>query len=446
MTTTRKAFLKGVWGGLMAAGMAAAALAPAAAQQRTEIQFWHAMGGVLGERVDEVVKKFNDSQSKYTVVATNKGNYDEVINGVIAAYRAKKQPHLVQIYERGFMTMLMSDAIVPVQDLMTEKGYKIDWADFIKPVAGYYMYKGKLMSMPFNSSTPILWFNKEHFEKAGYKGPAETWQELEKQLYDIKAKGISECGSSLAGDYFWSLVENYSTVNDQPFGTRSNGFDGLDTEFVYNKTTVVPQVTRIKKWVDDGVMQIAGQGLSPEQLYTSGKCSTFFASTAAHSSVERNAKIPWSATYLPHEQGLTPRNSTIGGATLWVLKGHKPQEYDGVAAFLDFIASAELQVWWHKVTGYVPLTNKAYQVAKQSGYYTENPTREIAVLQLNRGTPTANSQGFRFGNFTQTTFALRQELEAIFANKKAPQQGLDDAVRRGNEILRQFEKLNAGKY
>jgi sn-glycerol 3-phosphate transport system substrate-binding protein len=442
MATTRRKIMTGVVALAAAAGFAGSA----AAQQRVEIQFWHAMGGVLGERVDEIVKRFNDSQAKYTVVATNKGNYDEVINGVIAAYRSKKQPHLVQIYERGFMTMLLSDAIVPVQDLLTEKKKQIDWSDFIKPVASYYQYKGKLMSMPFNSSTPILWYNKEHFEKAGFTAPAETWQELEKQLYAIKSKGISECGSSLANDFFWSLIENYSAINDQPFGTKANGYDGLDTEFVYNKTLVVQQTARLKKWVDDGVMQIAGQGLNPEQLFSSGKCSTFFASTAAHGSVEREAKIKWSATYLPHEENVTARNSTIGGATIWTLKGHKAEDYDGVADFLTFLASPDLQVWWSKATGYVPITNKAYQVAKAEGYYTANPTREIAILQLNRGTPTANSRGFHFGNFTQTTFALRQELESVFANKKTPQQALDDAVRRGNEILRQFEKLHAGKY
>jgi sn-glycerol 3-phosphate transport system substrate-binding protein len=442
MNKTKRAFV----GGLLAAGMMAGLANPSVAQQRTEIQFWHAMGGVLGERVDEIVKRYNASQTKYTVVATNKGNYDEVINGTIAAYRAKKAPHLVQIYERGFMTMLLSDAIVPVQDLMTEKKKQIDWSDFIKPVASYYQYKGKLMSMPFNSSTPILWYNKEHFEKAGFAAPADTWQELEKQLYAIKSKGVAECGSSLANDFFWSLIENYSAINDQPFGTKANGYDGLDTEFVYNKTLVVRQTTRLKKWADDGVIQIAGQGLNPEQLFTSGKCSTFFASTAAHGSVEREAKIKWSATYLPHEQDVTARNSTIGGATIWTLKGQKAEDYDGVADFLAFVASPDLQVWWSKVTGYVPITNKAYQIAKSEGYYTANPTREIAILQLNRGTPTDNSRGFHFGNFTQTTFALRQELESVFANKKTPQQALDDAVRRGNEILRQFEKLHAGKY
>ena len=418
---------------------------PAAAQP-VQIQWWHAMGGALGERVDELVKNFNASQQKYVVVAVNKGNYDEVINGTIAAYRAKRAPQLVQIYERGFMTMLLSDATMPVQDLLDQRGYKVDWADFVKPVAGFYSYKGKLMTMPFNSSSPILWYNKTHFEKAGFARPAETWQELEKQLYAIKQKGVSACGSVLAGDYHWSLLENYSAINDLPYATKANGYQGLDTEFVYNKTSVVSQVGRIKKWIDDGVMQIAGQGLSPEQLFTSGKCSTFFASTAAHSGIEREAKIDWSATYLPWEEGKQPKNSTIGGASLWVMKGQKPAEYDAVAAFLDYLAKPETQVWWHKATGYVPLSNKAYQLARSQDYYKERPTREIAILQLNRGTPTANSQGFHFGNYTQTTFALREEMESVFANKKTPQQGLDDAVRRGNDILRQFEKLNAGKY
>jgi sn-glycerol 3-phosphate transport system substrate-binding protein len=301
------------------------------------------------------------------------------------------------------------------------------------------------MSMPFNSSTPILFYNKDEFAKAGFDKPADTWQEFEKQLYAMKKSGAAECGTSLAGDYHWSWLENYSAINNLPYATKDNGYGGLDTQFVYNKTLVVQQVARMKKWLDDGILQIAGQGLSPEQLFTSGKCATYMASTAAHAGIQ-NSKIAWSATFLPHEQGIAPKNSTIGGATIWVMKGSKPEEYDGAAAFLAFLAKPETQVWWHKATGYVPLTNKAYELAKQQGYYKENPTREIAVLQLSRGTPTANSLGFRFGNFTQSMFAQREEVEAVFTGKKTPQQAMDDAVRRGNEILRQYQKLNAGKY
>lgn len=431
---------------LCCATLLAAVLPPAAAAEPIEVQWWHAMSGPLGERVDELVKNFNASQDKYVVVATYKGNYDEVINGTIAAYRAKRAPDLVQIYERGFMTMLLSGATLPVQDLLDKNGFKVNWSDFIKPVAGFYSYKGKLMTMPFNSSTPILWYNKDHFEKAGFAKPAETWQGLEKQLYAIKQKGVSECASVLAGDYHWSLIENYSAINDLPYATKANGYQGLDAEFVYNKTSVVGQVGRVGQWINDGVMQMAGQGLNPEQLFSSGKCSTMFASTAAHSGVERSAKFNWSATYLPWEEGKSPRNSTIGGASLWVLKGHTPKENEATAAFLAYVAAPQTQLWWHKATGYVPLTNTAYKMASDEGYYKAHPTREIAILQLNRGTPTDNSTGFHFGNFTQTMMAQREEAEQVFAGKKAPQAAMDDAVARGNEILRQYEKLNKGKY
>jgi len=430
----------------MAVLFAVLALAPSAKAARIEVQWWHAMSGVLGDRLNEVVEKFNKSQDKYTVVAVAKGNYDEVTNGVIAAYRAKRPPEMVQIAERGYMTMFLSEAVVPVQDLLEKQGYKVDFADFIKPVASFWSYKGRMSALPFNSSTPIFWYNKDHFQKAGFDKPADTWQELEKQLYAIKAKGISECGTVLPGDFYWSLLENYSAINNQPYGTLANGFDGLGTEFVYNKTKVVSQVARLKKWLDDGIMQIAGQGFSPEQLFTSGRCSTFVNSTASHGNIERNATINWSATFLPHEEGVEPKNSTIGGgARIWVMKGHTPERYEAVAAFLNFVAQPEIQVWWHGATGYVPATNRAYELARERGYYKDHPTREIAVLQLSRGTPNENSRGFRFGNFVQTMLAQRQEVEAVFAGQKQPQQAMDDAVKRGNEILRQFEKLNAGK-
>lgn len=438
-TTTRRALLAAATAGLVLATTAAARA------ERQEITWWHAMSGANGERVQQLAKQFNESQDKYTVNAIFKGNYDELINGTIAAYRTKRAPELVQIYERGFMTMLLSDAIVPVYQLMADKGYKIDWNDFIKPVAGYYTYKGKLMTMPFNSSTPILYYNKEHFAKAGLEQPSDTWQGLETQLEKIKEAGI-DCPAVLAGDYHWSWFENYSAINDQPYATRSNGYDGLDTELVFNKTLVVKQLARMKSWLDKGLLHMAGQGVSPESIFSSGKCSTYIASTAAHGGIEAGAKIAWSATFLPHEEGITPRNSTIGGATLWVMKGRSQKEYDATAAFLAFIAKPEIQVWWHKETGYVPATKTAYNMAKDEGYYKKSPTREIAILQLSRGTPTANSLGFRFGNFTQIFMAQREEFENVFAGKKTPQQAMDDAVARGNEILRKFETLHKGRY
>lgn len=417
----------------------------ASAQTATEIELWHAMSGALGERVEEVVKKFNDSQKDYVVKAIHKGNYDEVLNATIAAYRAKRQPEMVQSNERSFLTMVFSGAIVPTSELMAEQGRPLTVSKFIAPVVSYFAMDGKLQAMPFNSSTPILFYNRDHFKAAGFEKPGATWQELEPQLAAIKSKGIAKCAMVLPGDYEWSFLENYSAVNDIPYATKRNGMDGLDTSFVFNKGKLVDQVERMKRLVSTGVMQIAGQGIVPTQLFTSGECSTIIASTAAHAAVVAAAKFDWSATELPYEQGVTPKNSVIGGAALWTLKGHKPEKYKAVAAFYDFLAQTDTQVWWHQATGYVPVTTAAYEAAKAQGYYQKNPTREIAVLQLMRGTPSDNSLGFRIGNSNQINVAIMEEVSAAFLGKKPVQQALDDAVARGNESLRRYEQLNAGK-
>ncbi len=430
----------------MLAGLCAAPALPALAQSGPrEIRFWHAMTGVLGERIEELCHRFNGGQREARVTPTFRGTYDELINATVAAYRTRSHPQLVQIYERGFMTMLLSGAVVPAQELLAAHGHSVDWGDFIKPIAGFYSHRDRLMAMPFNSSTPILFYNRAIFARAGFEKPAETWQGLEEQLRRMKTAG-GPAGSIMAADYHWSWFENDSAINDQPYATRNNGFDGLDTEFVYNRTTVVGQVARMKRWLDDGLMVMAGQGFSPESVFTSGRAATYIASTAAHAGVMAAPGLEWDATFLPYEEGRQPRNSTIGGAVLWALRGHAATEDAATAAFLAFLARPETQVWWHKTTGYVPATNAAYAMAKAEGWYRERPTQELAVLQLTRTPPNGNSLGFRFGNFTQTMFAQREEAERAFSGQKAPQAAMDDAVTRGNEILRRFERLNAGKY
>ena len=148
---------------------------------------------------------------------------------------------------------------------------------------------------------------------------------------------------------------------------------------------------------------------------------------------------------MPHEEGVEPKNSTIGGASLWVLANKSAEEQAGAAAFLNFVAQPETQVWWSEATGYVPVTNAAYEQMKAEGYFEAHPTREIAILQLERGEPTDNSRGFRFGNHNQTGAIMLEELQAVWTGQKTPQEALDSSVARGNQILRQYEQLNAGK-
>jgi sn-glycerol 3-phosphate transport system substrate-binding protein len=222
-------FLKNMLGGTAIGSVLVLAAGPALAQDRVQIEWWHALSGRLGEITQQTIDNFNASQDQYEVVGVNKGGYEETMAAMVAAYRVGQQPTLLQAAERGFMTMLNSGAIVPVNEVMASQGYDTDWGDFIAPVASFYVVDGEPAALPFNSSTPIFWFNQDIFTQAGFDAPGETWQEVDEQLYAIKEQGLSDCPMALPSDFHWSLLENYSAVNNMPFGTSANGFDGLDT-------------------------------------------------------------------------------------------------------------------------------------------------------------------------------------------------------------------------
>jgi len=190
-----------------------------------------------------------------------------------------------------------------------------------------------------------------------------------------------------------------------------------------------------------GYFVYAGRKNEPEAKFFSGECAMMATSSAAYGTVKQNAKFKFAVSPLPYYADVpnAPQNTIIGGASLWVMGGKKPEEYKGVAKFLSFLSQPKLQEEWHEATGYLPITMAAYELTKQSGFYEKNPGTDISVQQMIVKT-TSNSRGIRLGNFVQIRDVIDEELEAVWANKKEPKQALDDAVKRGNELIARFAR------
>jgi len=410
----------------------------------TEIEWWHAMGGALGERVNEIAENFNRSQSDYKLIAVYKGNYSETMTAGIAAFRSGKQPEILQVFEVGTATMMgAKGAIKPVHELMAEAGVPFDSADYLSAVAGYYTTTdGKMLSMPFNSSTPVLWWNKEAFKKAGLdpEAPPKTWPEVGEFAKKIVAAGYP-CGFSTAWQS-WVHLENFSAWHDVPFGTKENGFAGTDTEFTFNSPLHVKHIQQMADWQKDKIFVYGGRRNLGNAKFIGGECGMYTESSAGYGGFKAGAKFEFGASNLPYwpDAKGAPQNTIIGGSSLWAMGGHSAAENKATAAFFRFLSLPMVQAYWHANTGYVPITNGAYDLMKKLKFYEDNPGRDIPVLQMSAKAPTANSKGLRFGNFNQVRGIIYEELEAIWAGKKTAQQGLDDAVNRGNAELRKFEK------
>ena len=425
---------------------AAAMLAAAGANAATEIQFWHAMGGELGELTGKIAEGFNASQSDYKVVPVYKGNYTETMTAAIAAFRAKQQPHIVQVFEVGTATMMAAEgAVYPVHQLMADAGEPFDTKAYLQAVVGYYTTSdGKMLSMPFNSSTPVVYYNKDAFKKAGLDpaNPPKTWSQVAEAGKKLVASGMG-CGFT-TGWQSWVQLENFSAWHNLPIGTKENGFAGLDTELTINSPVHVKHIQALADWQKDKVFVYGGRRSDTNPKFINGECAMLMNSSASYAGIKAGAKFDVGITMLPYwdEVKGAPQNSIIGGATLWVLKGGKPEEYKGVAKFFSYLSSAEVQAEWHQKTGYLPVTVAAYELSKKQGFYEKNPGTDVSIRQMTNKAPTANSKGLRFGSFVQIRDIINEELEAVWAGSKTAQAGLDAAVARGNDLLRKFEAAN----
>jgi len=425
---------------------AAAVLCASAAHAQTEIQWWHSMGGALGEKLNALATKFNASQTQYKVVPVFKGSYPESMTAAIAAFRAGNAPHLLQVFEVGTATMMAAKgAIVPVTKVMGDAKEPFDPKSYMPAVSGYYTdTKGNMLSFPFNSSTVVLYINRDAFKKAGLNPDQvpKTWKELNAAALQLKVRG-QDCVYT-TGWPSWVHIENFSAWHNVPIGTKENGMAGTDTTFAINSPLHVRHLTNLGDMSKKGLFTYAGRQNQAEAKFASGECAMLTSSTGAQANFRQNAKFDWSVNFMPYYEDVAgaPQNSIIGGASVWVLGGKKPDDYKGVAKFLAFLSKPEIQMEWHTGTGYVPITMAAYDMTRKSGFYDKNPGADVAIKELTNKPPTANSKGLRFGNYVQGREVIEEEMENVFSGKKDAKTALDEAVKRGNEQLRKFEAAN----
>ncbi len=391
--------------GAAAAVAVTLALAATPAHAVIEIQWWHAMTGGNNDVVNKLAEDFNASQSDYKVVPSFKGGYADTMNAGIAAFRAGNAPHIMQVFEVGTATMMSATgAIKPVYRLMKDAGEPFDPKAYLPTITGYYSTsKGDMLSFPFNSSSMVMWINKDELKRAGIASIPKTWPEVFDAAKKLKAAGHATCGFSNAWAT-WAHIEQFSAWHNVPIGTKANGLG--------------------------------------EARFGSGECAIFLTSSGYYGTAKGTAKFDFTSAPMPYYPDVTgaPQNSIIGGASLWVMGGKKPEEYKGVAKFFAFLSDTDRQVKLHQESGYLPITKAAYEKTKASGFYEKNPTLETPLKELTNKEPTENSRGLRFGNMVQMRDVWAEEIEAALAGQKTAQQALDAAVARGNAMLRAFEK------
>lgn len=430
---------------LVMATMLGMGMVSSGAIAQTEIQWWHSMEGPLGDWVQDLANDFNGSQKDYKVVPVFKGSYDQSMTAGVAAVRSGNAPDILQVFEVGTASMIYADGVIKsVSEIMEESNIPLDMDSYIPAVASYYTApNGKLLSLPFNSSTTVMYYNKDEFKKAGLNPdqPPKTWEEVRKATEALKAAG-SKCPMTTTW-FGWTQLESFSSWHNQPVATKNNGFDGLDVELLLNGPLQVRHLENLDDMSKKGLFVYKGRGDAAQPAFISGECAITFGSSGAYAGIKRDAKFAFGEAQMPYYSDVegAPQNTVIGGASLWVLNGKPAENYKGVAQFFEYISQPERAAQSHMRTGYLPVTKEAFEITEKSGFYDENPGADVPVEQMIRKA-TDNTKGIRLGNMLQIRTIMDEEAEQVWTGKQTPQQALDNVVERGNALLKRFERVN----
>ncbi|WP_413112424.1 extracellular solute-binding protein [Thaumasiovibrio sp. DFM-14] len=424
---------------LMLAGLLSASVSGVAAAQ-TEITFWHAMGGQLGDTVNQIASEFNASQDDYRITPIYKGEYTETLTAGIAAFRAGEAPNILQVFDAGAATIMNAPGVAkPVQDILVESGYPFSTEHYLAGVRNFYAdNEGKMIGMPFNSSTPVLYYNKDILDEAGVEVPT-TYEELESAATVLKEAGHATFSQSLSA---WIFFENFKSRHNLPLADKQNGYEGLPTKIMFNTDDMKMHVAKLKEWNDKGYYKYYGSDWDANQTpFERQEVAMWMGSSGSFGGLRNRVDFEMGTTYLPYWESVAKEGSHtfIGGAALFALNGHDKKQDDAVAAFFSYLTQPETQMYWHKTTGYVPVTNAAYEMTKESGFYKEAPDAEVGVLQLSL--PEGEwTKGYRLGFYPQIREVVHREFDNIFAGRSTVEDSLEKVDVESSRLLQRFAR------
>lgn len=396
----------------------------------TTITFWHSMGGVNGQAIDALVKKFND-ENKYGIKVESQyqGEYDDSLNKLKSAQIGNMGADLVQVYEVGTRFMIESGWTVPMQEMIDADKYDVSQ---IEPnLSAYYTIDDKLYSMPFNSSTPIMYYNKDMFDKAGIADVPDSLEGIDKIGEQLMSKGGASEVMSL-GIYGW-FFEELIGKQGLNYANNGNGRDKTATAVELDKNGAAKNIlTEWQKLNKDGYAPIVGKGGDAGLAdFSAGKSAITLGSTASLKQIlqDVNGKFNVGTAYFPKVKESDKGGVSIGGASLWALDNKDPKKLRATWEFVKFLISPESQAYWNAQTGYFPVTTKSQDEQTFKDNIAQYPQFQTAIDQLHDSSP--KYCGALLSVFPEARATVESEIESMLNGKE----DVDTAVQKMSDTI-----------
>ena len=406
----------------------------------TPITFWHSMAGSRGKLMGEIIADFNRTHAdKIRVEPQFIGTYVEGINKLRTSFMGGSGPHIVQVYEIGTQTMLDSQTVEPLQNIVDSEG-GLDFAQLYEPILRYYRIKGRLYSLPFATSSPLFYYNTDLFRQAGIKSAPKTFAEVMQYARRLtnpkkKIKGITW---PLHGWFF----EQFMAKQGALIVNHANGRERHATKALFSSPEGVAFVSFWSDLLKQGLFDNVGRGWAPaEQNFVAGRTAMFITSSSNMFDVVTKAEFPVGTATLFSGNSEKKGGVLLGGNCLWLLKGKPRSEQVAAYQFIKFMASKDVQRRWHLNTGYFPIRRDVVTELTQEGFYRKNPQALTALNQLLDAPKIPATQGALIGVFPAVREYIETAVEEVLTERSNPKEALEKAERRANKALARYNRM-----
>ncbi|VCU69081.1 sn-glycerol-3-phosphate-binding periplasmic protein UgpB precursor [Pigmentiphaga humi] len=422
-----------------AAGAAAAGAAAAMQPQNgpIELQVWHTMNAEQAREFDSLVQRFNDQGHGFTVKVTAKPSPEALIDDGLAAVRARRAPHLVELPDyRSPEFIARQGAILPMYELLAK--YPVKDLRWFLPQTTSTMRdaRGRLLALPWMADVPVYYYNRDLYQRAGLNpdAPPRTWREMQGHLIALNQNGV-DCPYASSWQT-WVHIENLSAMHNVAYATRNNGLDGANgAQLLANNLLHVRHMALMMSWVRSQLFPVRSERDQADAQFASGQCAVLTSGTSALAQIQEKAKFSYGIAPLPYyeEEATRPATPFVGGSAFWALAGHATAEQKALATFIAYLASPVVAAEWHQKSGFLPLTEASYRASEVS-YYKSIPGAMGVIESMSRPQQQF-TRGFRLNHYDRVSQIMDNELDAIWNGSKPPKQGLDDAVTRASAVM-----------
>ncbi len=408
---------------------------------KIKINFWTALDS---QPTKNIIETFNNSQDKYYVELIFKGSYAQTLDAGIEALKLEQQPHLLLVADSDTSSMtVLENAYKPANEILSKNA--LSSYKFIANIESQYSKNGKLQSFPFNHSTPVLIYNKDMLRAAGIDinnidNMQLTFETMYTILYELKNMGYVPMTGSESSMVF---LETLSSIENVSFATHNNGLANSKKARIKFSELHKRTFEYLENLNSRGLYRYYGRGNGGQSQFVQGNVAMILAPSHVINEVKEAGYFDYGVTYMPYFAEFIdePKNSILGGASIWAFEGFSKDVYLAIAQFVDFIYSDDVMFYFYKNTGYLPPTIGAYNYAVKQGYYQSYPEEQVPYFQLMRAQGD-NSKGYNLGNFTKMRVAYEEALEMLFRSQGIAEDAVLYFETRANHLLEDFEKAN----